>query len=200
MIDEREVVCMSDMATELVPSMFTVEQYHQMAEAGIIEANERIELLDGLIVTMPPIGIAHWTTQARIFKYLVRTFDERALVVGGITIPLGVHSEPYPDLAVLANVPYDLLKAAPEPSQIYALIEIADSSLAKDTSTKRRLYGRFAIADYLVVDLSANVVLHFSNPSDGGYPEPRRLERSDVFTLAALPNIVLGAERFLDEP
>jgi Uma2 family endonuclease len=192
------VVCNTDMATELVPHTFTVDQYRRMADAGIIEADERTELLDGLIVTMPPIGIPHVMTQGRIFKYLERTLEERALVVGGISIPLGTRNEPYPDLAVLENFPYDRPNLTPEPAQIYAIVEVADASLATDALTKRRLYARFSIADYLVVDLSGNVVLHFSQPSDGDYAEPRRLGRDDEFRLAALPAIVLDANRFLD--
>jgi Uma2 family endonuclease len=166
----------------------------------MIEADEHIELLDGLIVTMPPIGIPHWTTHARIVKYLIKTFNERAAVAGDISIPLGKRNEPYPDIAVLANLPYARPNSTPEPSQIYAMVELADSSLAKDTFTKRRIYGRFAIADYVVVDQNANVVLHFSHPVDGDYPEPRRLELGDVFTFSALPDIELEAGRFLVEP
>jgi Uma2 family endonuclease len=186
-------------AVELVPHSFNVDQYRRMTDAGIIDADERTELLDGLIVTMPPIGTPHLMTHGRIFKYLVRSLGECATVVGGISIPLGTRNEPYPDLVVLENFKYDLLKASPEPEQIYAIVEISDSSLAKDTLTKRRLYAQFAIADYLVVDLTGNVVLHFSQPADGDYPEPRGLARDDAFALAAFPDIVLSAERFLDE-
>jgi Uma2 family endonuclease len=170
-----------------------------MAEAGIIGPRERVELLDGLIVTMPPIGIPHWTTHARLVEYLIETFKGRATVPGMISIPLGDRSEPEPDIAILAALPYRRLNRAPEPAEVYAMIELADSSLAKDTRTKRRLYARFGLADYLVVDLNADILLHFSSPAGDDYPEPRTLRRGDRFALAALPEIELEAERFLDE-
>jgi len=190
---------MSDMAAELVPRPFTVAEYHRMVEAGIIGSRERVELLDGLIVTMPPIGVPHWAAHMHVVQYLNDALRGRALVPGQISIPLGDLSEPEPDIAVLAPLPYKRLNRPPEPSEIFATIELSDSSLGKDTRTKRLLYARFAIADYLVVDLKSDVLLHFSQPDGEDYPEPRRLGRGDTFTLAALPDIVLEAERFLDE-
>jgi len=187
------------MAVELVPRTFTVAEYHRMAEAGIIGRRERVELLDGLIVTMPPIGVPHWMSHARLVAYLIEKFKDRAIVPGMISIPLGERNEPEPDIAVLAQLPYDRLNRTPEPSEIYTTIELADSSLAKDTRTKRRLYARFGIADYLVVDLNADILLHFSRPAGDDYPEPRTLRRGDRFVLAALPDIELEAERFLHE-
>jgi Uma2 family endonuclease len=188
------------MAVELVPRTFTVAEYHRMAEAGIIDEDERVELLDGVIVTMAPIGIPHWTTEARLVPYLAGKFGARALVAPDISIPLGDRSEPEPDLAILANVPYRRLNRAPEPAEIFAMIELAASSLAKDTRTKRRLYARFEIPDYLVVDLESDVLLHFSQPKEGDYPDPRRLRYGDTFVLNRLADIPLEAAQFLDDP
>jgi len=190
---------MSDMAAELVPRRFTVDEYHRMADAGIIDSDERTELLDGLIVQMAPIGVPHWTTHMRVVAYLNDALRGRAVVPGQISIPLGEHNEPQPDIAVLADLPYRRMSRSPQPSEIYAMIELAASSLATDTRVKRSLYGRFAIPDYLVVDLGADVLFHFSQPAGGDYPEPRRLGRGDTLTLSALPDIVLRADRFLDE-
>jgi len=190
---------MGDMAAELVPRPLTIADYHRMAEAGIIDSGERVELLDGLIITMPPIGIPHWTRHIRVVDYLGEKLRGRALVAGDISIPLGDRNEPEPDIAVLAPLHYRRLNRTPEPSEIYAMIELADSSLPKDTQTKRRLYARFTIADYLVVDLEADVLLHFSQPVHDDYPEPRRLGPGATFTLAALPDITLDAGRFLNQ-
>jgi Uma2 family endonuclease len=190
---------MSDMAAELLPRIFTVDEYHRMADSGIIDSDERTELLDGLIVQMPPIGVAHWTTHMRVVAYLSDALRGRALVPSQISIPLGEHNEPHPDIAVLAALPYRDMNRPPRPSEIYAMIELAASSLARDTRIKRSLYGRFAIPDYLVVDLDADALIHFSQPAAGDYPEPRRLGRGDTLTLATLPDILLLADRFLDE-
>jgi Uma2 family endonuclease len=185
------------MAVELTPRTFTVTEYHRMVEAGILGEGERVELLDGLIVTMPPIGVPHWTRHRDIQEYLAEMLRGRAQVHGQISLPLGDCSEPEPDLAILADLAYARLNRVPPPAEIYAIIELADSSLGKDTETKRRLYASFDIADYLVVDIAGDVLLHYNVPRGGDYPEPRRLGCDDTFTLAALPEIVLAAEPFL---
>jgi Uma2 family endonuclease len=179
--------------------MFTVDEYHRMADAGILDSDERTELLDGLIVRMPPPGVPHWTTHMRVVAYLSDALRGRALVPGRISVPLGEYNEPEPDIAVVADLPYRRMNRPPEPSEVYAMIELAASSLAKDTRIKRSLYGRFAIPDYLVVDLNDDVLIHFSQPAGGEYPEPHRLGRGDTLALSALPDIRLSAERFLDE-
>lgn len=188
---------MGDMAVELEPRTFTVAEYHRMVEAGILGARERVELLDGVIVSMPPIGVPHWSRHGHILKYLFGKLDGRAQVQGQISIPLGEWSEPEPDVAVLADLPYDRLNRVPASAEIYAVVELSESSLKKDTGTKRRLYASFVIADYLVVDLAGDVLLHFSAPRDGDYPDPRSLGRDDSFVLTALPDLVLAAGPFL---
>jgi Uma2 family endonuclease len=188
---------MGDMALELTPRTFTVAEYHRMVEAGILGNRERVELLDGLIVTMPPIGIPHWTRHGRILAYLFEALRGRAQIQGRISIPLGERSEPEPDIAILADLPYERMNRAPEPIDIFAMIELADSSLAKDTRTKRRLYAGFNIADYLVVDLRGDVLLHFSEPRDGDYSERRRLGRNETLVLRALPDVEILSDPFL---
>ena len=188
---------MGDMAVELNPRTFTVAEYHQMVDAGILDEGERVELLDGLIVTMPPIGVPHWTRHRVVQEYLATMLRGRAQVHGQISLPLGDRSKPEPDLAILADIPYERLNRVPSPPEIYAMIELAESSLRKDTQTKRRLYARFGIADYLVVDLAGDVLLHYANPRDGDYPEPDRLGCDNIFSLAAIPDVVLSAEPFL---
>jgi Uma2 family endonuclease len=186
------------MAVELAPRLFTVAEYHQMVEAGIIGSRERVELLDGLIVAMPPIGFAHWTRHGRVQAYLFDALRGRAQIQGQISIPLGDRSEPEPDIAILADLDYFRLKRGPVPAEIVAMIELADSSLRKDSRTKRRLYASFDIADYLLVDLTGDVLMHFSGPRDGDYPEPRLMGRNESFTLTAVPDVTLLAEPFLN--
>jgi Putative restriction endonuclease len=188
---------MSDMAVELTPRTFTVAEYHRMVEAGILGNGERVELLDGLVVTMPPIGVAHWTRHRDVLAYLSEMLRGRAQVHGQISLPLGERSEPEPDLAILADLPYEQLNRVPEPVEIYAMIELAESSLHSDMTTKRRLYASFFIADYLVVDLAGDVLLHYSAPRDGDYLESRSLGHGDTFVLAAVPDLKLVAEAFL---
>src|ERR1700722_5783650 len=85
---------------------FTIGEYHRIAEAGILGDDERVELLDGRIVCMPPIGVRHWTRHAAIVKYLNEVLHDRATIVGQGSFPLGTLNEPQPDIAVLAPRDY----------------------------------------------------------------------------------------------
>jgi Uma2 family endonuclease len=190
---------MSDMALEYKLREFTVEEYHRMADLGVLRPEERVELLDGAIVEMSPIGDNHWGRHLRIVKYLIQTLGDSAEVAGQSSLPLGRRDEPQPDIAVLAPRRYGPPNPLPAPAEIYAAIEISDTSLRKDLGPKLRLYARHAITDYLVVDLDADVLLHHHDPHQLGYRSCDRLGEGAVFTLDALPAVRLEAIAFLEQ-
>ncbi len=192
---------MSDMALDIIPRKITVTEYHRMAEIGIIRDGERIELLDGMLAQMSPIGARHWVLHTLIVEYLIGALGDRALVAGNASIELGAHNEPQPDVLIVPRKPAAYLYGSkPRHDELYALIEIADSSLRKDLGYKRELYRRYAIPDYVIVDLKRNVLLRFSADSDRGGALPTPLRAGDRFSLAAVPEIELAAERFLLPP
>jgi Uma2 family endonuclease len=188
---------MSDMALDYVPRKITVSEYHRMAEVGILAADERVELLDGTLVTRSPIGRPHRMVHALIVEYLNLALGERAIVQGMSSVQLGEYSEPQPDILVLPRKLDEFVKREPDPTEVYAVIEIADSSLRKDIGIKRRLYGDFQVADYFVVDVQARVLLRFTAPFDTWDAQPERLGVDDTFRLRSLPEIELAAKRFL---
>ncbi|MGH7727794.1 MAG: Uma2 family endonuclease, partial [Vulcanimicrobiaceae bacterium] len=146
---------MSDMALELPLRPITVDEYHRMVEVGIIDSEEHVELLDGRIVTMPPIGPPHYTAHGLIVEYLVQRLGERAFVAGQASVVLGVYDEPQPDIAVFARRVVSLAPERPSTDEIYALIEVADSSIRRDRGPKLRAYARGGIREYLIVELAA---------------------------------------------
>lgn len=188
---------MSDMLLELEPRKITIAEYHRMAEVGILRPHERVELLDGRLVAMSPIGPQHVSLHARITEYLVLTLLGYASIAPQVSIPLGDFDEPEPDIAVRAPEPTHYFDRYPSVDETYAVIEIADSSLAKDTGPKRDLYARFAIREYLIVDVKNRTLLRYTEPVDGRYGEPQRLSYGDTFALTALPGIMLDVDRFL---
>ncbi|MGH7727787.1 MAG: Uma2 family endonuclease [Vulcanimicrobiaceae bacterium] len=185
------------MATELVPRLFSVQEYHRMAEIGILEDGERVELLDGIVVTMSPIGRPHWARHAAIDSYLQDVFPENTTIVGQGSFPLGDRNEPQPDIALVDGIDWEIRECGPAPSDLIALIEIADSSVLKDLGRKQHLYARFGIADYLVVDLGADELVHHTVPHQLGYAQVVRRAHADRFRLARRPEIELAADRFL---
>jgi Putative restriction endonuclease len=147
---------------------------------------------------MSPSNNRHWRQHARIVNALNELLAGQALVVGQGSFPLGTHNEPQPDIAILAPALNEGPPRDAEPDDIYACVELADSSLAKDVGPKLRLYGRFGIRDYLVVGLQTNALLHYHQPHELGYHACDRLAPGATFSLAKLPGIVLDAAAFLD--
>jgi Uma2 family endonuclease len=188
---------MSDMALDYVPRKITVSEYHRMAAVGILADDERVELLDGTLVTMSPIGRSHRMVHALIVEYLILALGERAIVQGMSSVQLGDYSEPQPDILVLPRNLDEFVLREPDPTEVHAVIEIADSSLRKDIGIKRRLYGDFHVADYFVVDVQARVLLRFTAPVATWDAQPERLGVDDTFRLRSLPDIELAAKRFL---
>jgi len=179
----------------LAPRLFTVDEYHRMAAAGLF-ADERVELLDGVIATMSPIGDRHWLRHAAITRYIISALDGVALVIPQGSFPLGKRNEPEPDIALLAPYVSESRKAD-LPHDLYAMIELSETSLGIDLGLKMRLYARFAIPDYLVVDLDGNTLLHHTQPDDFGYRRIERLGPGETFTLARVPTILLRVGPFL---
>jgi len=170
-----------------------------MVEAGILDSAERLELLNGQIVEMSPIGKWHWELHARLVAYLNRTLPGHVIAVGQGSFPLGQRSEPQPDIAIVRRS-VEKPRRVLDPVSIVAFIEIADSSLATDIGPKMRLYGRFDVPDYIVIDVRGGRVILHSAPHELGYADVSELMRSGVFTLSALPETLLETDEFFPDP
>lgn len=188
---------MSDMTNELTLHRISVAQYHVMAEKGIVAEDDRVELLDGLLVDMSPIGRAHWLGHAELMRYLIRVFGDRALVAGQLTLPLGDFSEPQPDIVVFAPRSAEYRRREPLVEEVFAVIEIADSSLSKDTGFKRDLYARSGVREYLVVDLTNELLRRFTKPTEGSFAQVEQLKSGATFSLEALTDVALEVDAFL---
>jgi Uma2 family endonuclease len=186
------------MPTDLQLRPITVAEYHRMAEAEIIAADERIELLDGMLVTMPPIGRIHMFAHARIVRYLIERLGKAAIVAGQAAVPLTPTDEPQPD--VIAFKPGTDLKPQSSwtNSDILALFEIADSSLRRDIGPKREAYARGGITEYIVADLGGARLLRYREPDGASYRRVDQLFAGDHFALEALPEVLLAVSAFLE--
>jgi hypothetical protein len=129
------------MAAPLVTRSFTVDEYHRMLEAGILGEDDRVELLGGQVVEMTPIGPRH----ARCVDGLASTFSRCAgdMVTVRIQNPLvlGVHEEPEPDLALVVPRPGRYGDAHPGPGDVLLVVEVVESSLARDRDLKLPIYA-----------------------------------------------------------
>lgn len=128
--------------------LWTVNDYHRMLDTGILVESDRVELLNGQIIEMSPQRPPHTTATKRAYDYLKPLLLGRADVRSQSPIILSPHSEPEPDIAVVAIDELEYAVSHPSPNEIFLLIEVADSTLAKDLGEKEKAYSEANIQDY----------------------------------------------------
>jgi Uma2 family endonuclease len=138
-----------------------------MAEVGILDEDERVELIDGEIVEMSPIDGPHIRCIIQLSRLLNRLVDQDAFVSPQSSIRLTDDTEPEPDLAILRQLPPG--KAPPLASDVLLLIEVADTTLARDQNVKVPRYARAGIPEVWIIDLQGKTVLRYHEPRANGY-------------------------------
>ncbi len=156
---------------------FTREHYDRMIEAGVLTKEDRVELLDGEIVSVSPIGPYHSSLLDRLTEFFIESAGGRYSCRVQGPLALSDSSEPEPDLMLLRRARDRYRHRHPEPSDVLMLIEVAQTSLARDLGSKLALYAAANIAEYWVVDADLRRVIVHRVPSAGVY--------TDVQTFAA---------------
>jgi Uma2 family endonuclease len=180
------------MSSEIARRHFTVSEFERMVAAGILTEDDRVELLDGDIVTMSPIGRRHAACVKRLNAVLGRVFRGRAIVSVQDPIRLNDFSDPQPDLALLAPRDDFYASAHPRPKDVLLVVEVADTSIALDAGTKVPMYARAGIAEAWLIDLNTDTVTVFTDPKRGRYQTSAELRGA-----ARLESPVLGRRRVL---
>jgi len=177
------------------PYRFRVDDYHEMVRAGILREDDRVELLEGIIVAMPPIGSRHAWCVTRLNRIFGAKLGDTAVIWSQNPIVIGDDSEPQPDVTIVhAEASTETL---PTSSDVLLVIEVADSSAGYDRSTKGRLYANAGIEEYWIVDLSADRVDVFREPRPGGYGVVRSARRGEALAPVKIPGIELSVEDIL---
>jgi len=170
----------------------TRRDYYRLAEAGILGEDDRVELLEGQLVDMSAIGPRHALAVDALTELLVLAAAGRAVVRVQNPIVLDDNSEPQPDFTLVRR-PWDgYPHEHPRPSDVYLLIEVADSNLEFDLGAKLELYARAGIREFWVVDLTTNRVLVHRGPRDGGYESMAAVNMSGVVRAEALPDMTIS--------
>ena len=182
---------MATSAAEVIRPLRRVE-YEQLVSLGAFQ-NERIELLEGALVAMSPIGEPHNLAVQKLTRLLVLALEGRAAVRCQMSFAALEFSEPEPDLAI---VPFTESDACP-PSQAFLIIEVADSSLALDREKKLRLYASCAVPEYWVVNLPERCIEVYTQPSAGAYGHCERYERGHAIPLLAFGDVQIAVSDVL---
>jgi Uma2 family endonuclease len=180
--------------------LFTVDEYYRMAEVGILHPDERVELIEGVIVQMPPIGPRHAFNVTRLTELLMRRLAGRAMIRSQSPIRLDTGAEPEPDVAAVrfdpAN-PKEYEARHPSPRDALLVIEVADTTLAFDLGEKALVYSRHDIADLWVIDLIGDVVVVHRQPTADGYASVTTVTRGMTVSPLAFPDVEFTADEIL---
>lgn len=162
-----------------------------MGELGFLNAGERTELIDGHITLMAPKGTPHVTALHLLANALRGKLGDAALVRTQDPIYIDERSEPEPDLALVQGSILDYADQHPHPSQIYLVVEVADSTLKQDCEVKDKLYAQAGIQDYWVLDLKNRQLHLFQSPSPDGYSRHLILAEPSEVEPQAFPGVAL---------
>lgn len=184
------------MSLQLLRRSFTVEDYHRMARAGILREDDRVELLEGEILEMAPLGSRHAACVARLTALFARV-QAKGIVWVQNPIYLSERSEPQPDLTLLRPRPDFYAQTHPGPGDTFLVVEVAETSVEVDRDVKVPLYARAGIPEVWLVDLSGECIEVFQKASPQGYQEVRRVRRGDRLAPRAFPDMDLAAHDLL---
>ena len=132
---------------------FSVEDYYRMAETGVLRPGKRVELLDGKIIDMSPIGPFHGGLVNRLARLFNRLASGRWLVSAQNPLRLDNHSEPEPDVMLLKPAADDYTSRHPQSGDVFLLVEVSDSTLNYDREVKLSAYGRAGMFEVWIVNL-----------------------------------------------
>ena len=146
----------------------SVEDYHRMGEAGLFRSDERIELIQGDLITMAPIGGPHLHVVSVLAQLLTLAVKRSAFVSVQNQISLPPDNEPQPDIALLSPEFWGR-KDVPNAGDVLLVIEVADTTLARDREIKLPLYARHGIPEAWLFDLASEQMTIHRDPGPQGY-------------------------------
>ncbi|HKA22520.1 MAG TPA: Uma2 family endonuclease [Blastocatellia bacterium] len=176
---------------------FTVDEYHQLVERGFLSEDSPVELIEGEVVRMSPIGSRHAGVVNRSTMYLNRLLADVVVVSVQNPIRLSDVSEPQPDISLLRPREDFYSDSHPGPGDVLVVIEVADESLRFDRKVKLPLYARAGIPQVWLIDLQKNVVEIHSKPRSGRYQMSVSLKRGDGLVIPELADFSFKVENLL---
>lgn len=177
---------------QLLTRKFTTKQYHLMAENNIFHPEERLELINGEIINMSPIGLKHISMVNRLTNLFYSQLLNQALISVQNSIQLDDYSEPQPDL-VLAKLRDDFYETKPiQPEDIFLLIEVSDSTIQYDKEVKIPVYAKNKIQEVWLVNLNKNNLEIFREPENNSYHNLQTLNSKSTINLLIFPQLKIN--------
>ena len=187
------------MALALSRRKFTVEDYHAMAQAGILAEDDRVELIRGEIVDMSPIGIRHAVCVKRLTALLTELLGRRAIVSVQDPLEVDQETEVQPDIVLLKFRADYYESQAPTSGDALLVVEVSDTTLAFDRRVRVPLYAQAGISDVWLVNLQQGTIEVYAQPSEGAYLRVQRARRGQQIPVPGFEDLYVSVDKVLGE-
>jgi Uma2 family endonuclease len=180
--------------------LLTVDEYHALVEQGVLDEDSRVELVNGKIVEMPPIGPRHLYNVNRLNQLFVFSLVGRMIVSIQSSVRFGRRLERNPDVVLLnlhAEGPRYYETNLPTPADVLLLVEVSDSTLRTDLVEKAQQYGAHGVAEYWVLNLQGDRVVVHREPTPDGYASVQSLARGESISPLSFPDVTFTADEIL---
>lgn len=177
------------MRAEITKKLFTVEEYDRMAEVGILDPDARLELIEGEIVEMSPVGVRHVMCVNRATNLFAKRLGDLAIVSVQNPVQLSDYTEPQPDIVLLKPREdfYEEKKISWEDAIL--VIEVSDTTIRRDRDVKLPLYAKAGVLELWIEDLRRNTIFVYREPGPKTYATALTFQRGDSISIAAFPDI-----------
>jgi len=185
------------MSVRIARWRFTVDDFYRMLEAGILTEDDRVELIDGEIIEMSPIGSRHAACVMRLTLLLTEQLGRTAVVSLQNPLRLSTRTEPLPDVVVLKPRPDFYAESHPGPEDALLVVEISDTTLTYDRRVKLPKYAGAGIPEVWSVNLPKEIVEVYRRPDGGSYSEIAKANRGQTLEATQLPALKVSLDDIL---
>ena len=186
-----------EMSGQLQKRYFNVDDYYRMFQAGVFSWGDRVELIEGEVVEMSPIGSTRQGCVDELSSIVMEKIGGAAIVRVQGSIHVDDYSEPQPDISLLKPRRDYYRRAHPTPADVLLVIEVADTSVEYDRNVKLPLYARAGIPETWLIILPKDLIEVHSEPKNGKYQKVQRLKRGKSLASLKLPELKLSVDDIL---
>lgn len=187
------------MSVQVARRYFSVDEFHRMGDAGIFSEDDRVELIEGEVLQMSPIGSRHAAVVNRVTSEFTRSLRDKAIVSVQNSIVLHEFSEPQPDIAVLKPRPDFYDRSLPTAADVLLVAEVSDTTVAYDREIKLPAYARAGIPEAWLADLPSETIEQHMEPANGVYCRVETFRRGDVIASSSVVGLTIEVVKILGE-
>ncbi|MBC7931316.1 MAG: Uma2 family endonuclease [Rubrivivax sp.] len=185
------------MSVQIERRHFSVNEFDRMADAGILSEDDRVELIEGEIIEMSPIGSRHAACVRRLDALFNRRLGGAAQVSAQNPVLIDDYSQPEPDVALLKPRADYYSEEHPSARDVLLIVEVADTSVEYDRQVKAPLYARAGVVEMWLINLHAEVVEVYTQPDNGAYRDRKQFTRGDSISFSGIPGLTISVEEIL---